>query len=220
MNNMRVLLFLLLIPVFSIAQNIQKKADGSLSISGNIIFHNEKGEVIENKIFSDSLETGNYVSKIKSEGGNTSISLEFKWPEMSIKGKQLSACSFNDINGNEINIASNDKDITLICFWSVTCPPCIEELTVLNILVKEYTSLKIIAITPDLYSDVKDFIRKKNIHWNNLTVITDYNDEYYDVFQLRTYPYSILVDTERTVRDAFTGKELRKMIQVLNEFEK
>lgn len=219
-NTMKILFFLLLIPMFSLAQNIRKEADGSLSISGSIIFHNERGEVIGNEIFSDSLKTGNYVSKITSAGDNTLIYLELKWPDMSlVKGKQLSVCSFNDMNGSKINIPSDDNSITLLCFWDITCSSCIKELTALNILIEEYTSLKIIAITPSALLDVKEFLKKKNIHWNNLTVITDYNNEYKDFFQLKAYPFSILVDREGTIKEAFRGKSLRRIIQVLNEVE-
>lgn len=104
---------------------------------------------------------------------------------------------------------------SFINFWFTRCPPCIEEIPVLNALKKEFgDSVNFIAITFDSQEVVDAFLLKKNI---NFLHITDAKKQLDDL-EVRAYPMTLLLDKNGVVTSVHGNFEDKKEIE--NEIKK
>jgi thiol-disulfide isomerase/thioredoxin len=90
------------------------------------------------------------------------------------KGNFAAQFSANDINGNNVTLASfKNKKYVLLDFWATWCVPCIKAMPFLSMLREKYPEqLEIISIAyPTHISLVKDQIAKQKMNWTNI-----YND--------------------------------------------
>jgi len=90
------------------------------------------------------------------------------------KGNAAAQFSSNDINGNNVTLASfKNKKYVLLDFWATWCVPCIKAMPFLSSLREKYSEkLEIISIAyPTSVSLVKDQIVKQKMTWTNI-----YND--------------------------------------------
>lgn len=68
------------------------------------------------------------------------------------------------------------KSPFVLVFWSVDCPPCYEELTMLGKLYKQYPALPVILVSTDgldAYAEVEELISEKGLSGVESWVFTD-----------------------------------------------
>ncbi|NLX65181.1 MAG: TlpA family protein disulfide reductase [Bacteroidales bacterium] len=208
--------FMLLFIIFSFSQvtGIDKKLL-SVELTGEETYFDEEGQEISQKAFKDSINSQKYIFFIR----NSIWTLERKYPRgEDIIGKKILFYETKDIYGNKFE--TNGENITLLSFWDITCSPCIEELTVLNLLVKEFEGLKIVALTKDNAKEVLSFLERHNYNWNNLVLLADYKNEFEVVFVPRVYPANLILDKKNTIIEVFYGKKLRETLILLDSLMK
>jgi thiol-disulfide isomerase/thioredoxin len=209
--------FISLFTVFSFSQVTETdKKSLSIPLTGEETYFDAEGKEISKKAFSDSISTQKYFFSIK----NPSIwTLVRKNPRREdVVGKKIPFYETKDLYGNKFE--TERKNITLLSFWNITCPPCIEELTALNLLVKDFEGLEIVALTKDKAEKVLAFLEKHNYSWKNLVLLTDYKDEFEAVFAPKMNPVNLILDKENTVIEVYYGKKLRETVVLLDSLFK
>jgi len=115
-------------------------------------------------------------------------------------GTKFSIKNFRNKNGK---FYSNNKlkgKPTLINFWFTRCPPCIDEIPILNNLKKTYgENVNLIAITFDKKKTVDEFLKKTII---NLEHITDSKTEI-DKLKISAYPTTLILDKNGIIRHVY-----------------
>jgi thiol-disulfide isomerase/thioredoxin len=207
--------------IFCFSQEIKKNADGSVSIIADAMMYlDSNGNRIDEHSYQDSLKTGMYVVSFKEMRPNVEFQLKKKYPELLplLLGKELPSIELTDINQNKINIGENSA-LTLLLFWDMTCKPCIEELIVFNILANEFPEVSFVALTSDPIFDVNKFIKEKGFKWENLIIVSDFQ-EYFEITKIHTYPINIIINDNRIVKRVFVGKRIREILVSLENLEK
>ncbi len=101
------------------------------------------------------------------------------------------------ISGDEISFTKINKEgPTLITFWALWCKPCRAELKHLEKIYKKYSAkgFSVLAInqdTPRSVAKVKSYISS---HMQSFPVITDLNQELFQMFNGQSIPLTILYD--------------------------
>ncbi|GMT47373.1 MAG: thiol:disulfide interchange protein [bacterium] len=127
------------------------------------------------------------------------------WAINEMIGKEASAFSLKNLNGQEVNLMDFHGKVILLNFWATWCPPCIAEIPKLNDLRKRYAekNFVIVAVSTDRsLSTVKKFIRKHPVsfivlHDSSIKVSRKYN-----VFSI---PTTFLIDKKGKIVEKFLG---------------
>lgn len=107
-----------------------------------------------------------------------------------------------DLN-KALNTLSGDGKWTLLTFWSVTCPPCLEELPSLNALAQSWQGPAFQIVTVNFDTDVaEDLETAKRLMQENeivLPTVYDKNKELRTAFQVNEYPKHFLISPTKEV---------------------
>lgn len=168
----------------------RKSITDVLGIDTESIKKDLKGNVISNQQFTDSLNTGKYVTekvkqdqkvietKLKIASAPQSMMLKSMLDGLNFKPRTAPDFDAVDINGKHYKLADLKDKTVVLNFWFKECVPCINEMPALNELVKTNKNVVFIAFTPNKKSDVQAFLEKKPFHYNiipnALDVITKY----------------------------------------------
>ena len=155
------------------------------------LYFDAQNKPISEEAFVDSINnTGRYVFSVRDTTEHSLWTLtERERPPQKVLGKKLPCATLTDLQGNMHMVGHDTCGVTLVAFWSVTCPPCIEKLIVLNIVKKEFPGVAFVAVTQDKWQTVLDFMSRRNLKWNNLTLVTDYKGEFDAIVRPRLYLY-------------------------------
>lgn len=133
-------------------------------------------------------DTANGKSPINNETKNTDFSLV-------------------DQNENTVSLIDYRGKKVVITFWAVWCPPCREEIPVINELSKEYDDVVFLTIVrPEKSSDIKYKTYKEEINGyiqeHNITipVLIDENNEWFDIYDIDLYPSIIFIDEDGNIK--------------------
>ena len=224
---MKKLLVLLLffIPFGLFAQeSVTRSEDGKSLIvqpKKHVAFFDADSVRISMKMFNDSLATLKYI--ISSRKDTTAFLLTRKIPKnyRECIGEKLPDLEIEDLAGNKLMVGEN-KNISLIVFWSIYCSPCIKELKILDALSEEYPETDIFAITGNSRDTVRSFMQKHNFKWENIHLISDCSyEEKYPLFKkIQIAPFSVIVDRDLVIKDVFVAEGMRRMLTVLNSLDK
>ena len=177
---MKKLLVLLLffIPFGLFAQeSVTRSEDGKSLIvqpKKHVAFFDADSVRISMKMFNDSLATLKYIISSRNVEDTTAFLLTRKIPKnyRECIGEKLPDLEIEDLAGNKLMVGEN-KNISLIVFWSIYCSPCIKELKILDALSEEYPETDIFAITGNSRDTVRSFMQKHNFKWENIHLISD-----------------------------------------------
>ncbi len=75
-------------------------------------------------------------------------------------GTEVKDLQFADINGQKMQLSDLRGKPVLINFWATWCPPCIEELPMLDAAHRR-GDLTLIALAQDNRADVREFLKRK-----------------------------------------------------------
>ena len=177
---MKKLLVLLLffIPFGLFAQeSVTRSEDGKSLIvqpKKHVAFFDADSVRISMKMFNDSLATLKYIISSRNVEDTTAFLLTRKIPKnyRECIGEKLPDLEIEDLAGNKLMVGEN-KNISLIVFWSIYCSPCIKELKILDALSEEYPETDIFAITGNSRDTVRSFMQKHNFKWEYIHLIPD-----------------------------------------------
>lgn len=196
-------ILLLIYPTSIFSQKLVKNEDKSITVTAHTnFFHDPSGRQIEINEFQDSLSTGNYSITIKDT---------------------LNGCAKNQLKSKKINNStlmvgqefldfdftssmSSQKKLLFITFWDITCKPCIEELISLNNMANEYQDIALYAVTSNSDVEVRSLKEERNYVWENIKIVTNY--PFYAKFNIKTVPFSIILDKNRIIRKIISGKNI------------
>lgn len=110
--------------------------------------------------------------------------------------------------------------ITILNFWSISCPPCIAEIPGFNNVVAKYghDRFNYLAISPYDEKDVRAFLIKHP--WNFSQITSDSKLKItYDIFQLSWgYPTTFVINENAVIIAAFSGgKSDERAVQELED---
>jgi thiol-disulfide isomerase/thioredoxin len=181
-------------------------------VKENTVYLNAEKQEITREAFRDSINSQKYVFSVM----DTIWILEKRIIGKEVIGKKIPCTEIKDIYGNACTIGKEDK-FKLVVFWNITCPPCIEELIALNILIKEFGELQIVAITGNSAKDVLAFMKRCTFKWENIVILPNYKQEFESVLEMpKIYPTSLILDKENTIKEVYQGCNLREMIVALD----
>ena len=177
---MKKLLVLLLffIPFGLFAQeSVTRSEDGKSLIvqpKKHVAFFDADSVRISMKMFNDSLATLKYFMSSRNVEDTTVFLLTRKFSKnyRECIGEKLPDLEIEDLAGNKLMVGEN-KNISLIVFWSIYCSPCIKELKILDALSEEYPETDIFAITGNSRDTVRSFMQKHNFKLENIHLIPD-----------------------------------------------
>ena len=222
---MKKLLVLLLffIPFGLFAQeSVTRSEDGKSLIvqpKKHVAFFDADSVRISMKMFNDSLATLKYIISSRNVEDTTAFLLTRKIPKnyRECIGEKLPDLEIEDLAGNKLMVGEN-KNISLIVFWSIYCSPCIKELKILDALSEEYPETDIFAITGNSGDTVRSFMQKHNFKWENIHLIPDCSyEEKYPIFSdIQVIPFSVIVDRNLVIKDIFVAEGMHRMLTVLD----
>ena len=101
-----------------------------------------------------------------------------------------------DIQGNTVTRDDFTGQVTVINFWATWCPPCIQEIPLLNRLKKKMAGLPFELISIN-YAEEKDIIIDfmENVHVD-FPVLLDHNGEFAQKWNVISYPSTFVIDTD------------------------
>ena len=226
---MKKLLVLLLffIPFGLFAQeSVTRSEDGKSLIvqpKKHVAFFDADSVRISIEMFNDSLATLKYIITSRNVEDTTAFLLMRKIPKnyRECIEEKLPDLEIEDLVGNKLTVGKN-KNISLIVFWSIYCPPCIKELKILDALREEYPETDIFAITGNSRDTVRSFMQKHNFKWENIHLILDCSyEEKYPIFSdIQVIPFSVIVDRNLVIKDVFVAEGMRRMLTVLDSLDK
>lgn len=222
-----VVLFLFLIPFGVFAQeSVTRSEDGKglvVQPQKHVAYFDADSVRISMEMFNDSLATLKYFMSSRNVEDTTVFLLTRRFSKnyRECIGEKLPDLEIKDLAGNKLAVGKN-KNISLIVFWNIYCPPCIKELKVLDALNEEYPETDIFAITGNSRDTIRSFMQKHNFRWENIHLIPDCSyEEKYPLFkEIQIAPFSIIVDRNLVIKDVFVAEGMRRILTVLDSLDK
>lgn len=114
------------------------------------------------------------------------------------KGQTAKSFSIKDMNGNTYTNENLKGKVVVLNYWFIGCKPCVEEMPVLNQLVKKYKEKDVVflAISHDSKSEIEKFLGNTQFDYqiipDNTSMITDYH--------IMAYPDNMIIDTKSVIQ--------------------
>ena len=129
-------------------------------------------------------------SKDKDKGGAATAAPDF---------------ALQDNSGKKVRLAELKGKVVLVEFWATWCPPCRDEIPVIERLHKLYgdKGLTVLAISMDEgdWDEVKAFAKERKISYTVLKGTEDVSTEY----MVRLIPATFLIDKEGKINKQYMG---------------
>lgn len=119
-----------------------------------------------------------------------------------------------DQNGNKVSLSNYRGKKVVILYWAVWCPPCKEEVPIINELSKEYNDAIFLTIVSPMLGEnseyktyqeeIAAYIQKNNIE---VPVLIDEGKKCLDIYGIERYPCTIFVDEYGDIREKVGSKE-------------
>ena len=115
------------------------------------------------------------------------------------------------VGGGEVSLADSDGRVRLVDFWTTWCPPCREEIPMLNELQLAYgeRGFDILAISPEEADILEEFFAENPVEYTSLIGTEELVHEYGAL----GYPTAFLIDREGYVVDFFFGPKPRRVLE-------
>jgi len=116
-----------------------------------------------------------------------------------------------DVSCQTVRLDQTDGRVRLIDFWATWCPPCRDEIPMLNDLHRAYKDqgLTILAISDERTGVVREFAAQAGMDYTNL-VDTGAVGEAYGVVGL---PTAFLLDQDGKIVDTYVGPKSRQRLE-------
>ena len=131
-----------------------------------------------------------------------------------------------DQNGNKVSLSNYRGKKVVILYWAVWCPPCKEEVPIINELSKEYNdAIFLTIVSPTLgenseyktyQEEIAAYIQKNNIE---VPVLIDEGKKCLDIYGIERYPCTIFVDEYGDIREKVGSKEKSTKEEIIKKLE-
>lgn len=121
-----------------------------------------------------------------------------------------------DLEGNKVKLSDYRGKIVFLNFWATWCPPCLEEMPLLQEIHERYQGqdVVILAVSPttlqlrggtddrEAERQVREFIKE---HGYTFPVLLDQGDKVWKIYQQRGIPTNYVIDAHGVIRYGFMG---------------
>jgi peroxiredoxin len=116
-----------------------------------------------------------------------------------------------DLSGDTVSLAATAGRVRLIDFWATWCPPCRDEIPMLNELHHAYEGegLTILAISDEKADVVREFAEEVGMDYTNLIDPGEVSADY----EVLGLPTAFLVDRDGRIVDYYMGPKSRKHLE-------
>ena len=105
-----------------------------------------------------------------------------------------------DENPVLIQLSNLQHNYTLLHFWGPWCHPCLEELPTVNKLYEKFSDrMNFVGIAVDFSfneTQLEECMKSYGITWPNIQVFFDGDDAIIDLYNVRTYPTTFVLDQD------------------------
>lgn len=110
-----------------------------------------------------------------------------------VLGCQIPNDPFTNMKDQKLSLKKYKGEIVVINFWSIYCPPCVNEIPSFHALQKKYgKKLQVLAFTLDQKADLVEFFKK---HEFNAEIMPDARSFVGKYAMGSGYPFTLLLDT-------------------------
>ncbi len=115
------------------------------------------------------------------------------------------------VGGGEVSLSDSAGRVRLVDFWTTWCPPCREEIPLLNELQLAYgeRGFDIIAISPEEADILEEFMAENPVEYTSLIGTEELVHEY----GAPGYPTAFLIDGDGYVVEVFFGPKSRSALE-------
>tara|TARA_B110000014_G_C19906323_1_gene468944 strand:- start:176 stop:739 length:564 start_codon:yes stop_codon:yes gene_type:complete len=122
------------------------------------------------------------------------------------------------LKGDEYILDFNNQSPTIITFWASWCPPCREELPILDDIHKRNKNIRILGVNMDAnIDDAKKFVNQFNISFNSV-IDKEFITISYGVSKI---PETFFIDKHGNIKNRVSGKltsdKINALIKNINE---
>ena len=141
----------------------------------------------------------------ETAGGEASVDL------MATEQREAPDFELPDLSGQTVSLAASNGRVRLIDFWATWCPPCRDEIPMLNELHRTYESegLTILAISDEKAEVVQEFAEEVGMDYTNLIDPGEVSENY----RVLGLPTAFLSDREGRIVDSYRGPKSRKHLE-------
>ncbi len=127
-----------------------------------------------------------------------------------------------DLERNDVNLSSYKGKIVVVSFWASWCPPCLEELPLLEGLQRIGGKDRIEVVAVNFNEDrrtVRKFLRRWGVD-PQMTITRDYRRRVRKSLDVEAIPATYVFGSEGELQDSYCGyaeEDLNKLLARLNE---
>ena len=127
---------------------------------------------------------------------------------------------FRDLNHKEVSLSDYKGKVVLLNLWSITCPPCIEEVPQIESLyqqmkgVEDFHLLTVVTNRGETEKEVRPFVEKHGIHFQ---VLIDNKKIAWKKYKLTGWPETFLIDREGIIVEKFIGPKEWASREMINK---
>ena len=192
-----------------ISQNIKDNTQNSANQQnmGGVEIKDSNGVIIPEIIWKKMMKSGKYKLKISADKKSATLvpltpeenatrEAHLAKPEESKffrTGEKLHSFSERDMHGTKYQLKQLIGKVVVLNFWFINCPPCRQEIPVLNDIVDSYKENKdvvFIAIALDQRYDLEQFLKTSPYHYN----IIDNGRYIASQYGVTLYPTHVVID--------------------------
>ncbi|MBC7330544.1 TlpA family protein disulfide reductase [bacterium] len=141
-------------------------------------------------------------------------------PKVNLEGKQATDFSLKALDGKLYKLSDLKGKVVLIDFWATWCPPCREELPIIEKLHQEFKdkNLVVLGISNEDRDTIADFLRNNPL---TFPILVDEKGNVGKSYKVVAIPRLLLIDKTGKIRKDILGYKpqnediLREMIEGL-----
>ena len=121
------------------------------------------------------------------------------------EGALAPAFSLPDLDGHTVNLRDFEGQVLLLNFWAVWCGPCLDEMPMLQ---ARYNALKddgLVVLGINFGDPAEDVRIYRDALELSFPILLDSEGDVQDLYRIRGYPSSVLIDREGIVRIVQVG---------------